>query len=96
MVRTSSSWRHLVEVAARLGVPEHAGDRVRFEVIDGEGEAALPRRRPIADVDDTDVLWHDEHSRLLETLPGEADRARDDRGRVLLHGLTRRGLTFLP
>lgn len=36
----------LAEVAERLGVPLHAGDRVRFEVIDGEGETA-PRRRKL-------------------------------------------------
>jgi hypothetical protein len=36
----------LAEVAERIGVPLHAGDRVRFEVIDGEGEAA-PRRRKL-------------------------------------------------
>ena len=35
----------LAEVAERLGVPLHAGDRVRFEVIDGEGETAPRRRR---------------------------------------------------
>jgi hypothetical protein len=33
------------EVAERLGVPLHAGDRVRFEVIDDEREAAPRRRR---------------------------------------------------
>lgn len=35
----------LAEVAVRLGVPLHAGDRVRFEVIDGERQAAPRRRR---------------------------------------------------
>ena len=35
----------LAEVAERLDVPLHAGDRVRFEVIDGEREAAPRRRR---------------------------------------------------
>jgi hypothetical protein len=35
----------LAEVAERLGVPLHAGDRVRFEVIDGERSDAPPRRR---------------------------------------------------
>lgn len=34
----------LAEVAERLGVPLHAGDRVRFEVVEG-GRDALPRRR---------------------------------------------------
>lgn len=34
----------LAEVAERLGVPLHAGDRVRFEVVDG-GRDAAPRRR---------------------------------------------------
>ena len=33
------------EVAERLGVPLHAGDRVRFEVIDGDRDATPPRRR---------------------------------------------------
>lgn len=37
----------LAEVAERLGVPLHAGDRVRFEVINGERETA-PRRRRLA------------------------------------------------
>ena len=35
----------LAEVAERLGVPLHAGDRVRFEVIDGERQGGPPRRR---------------------------------------------------
>jgi hypothetical protein len=35
----------LAEVAERLGVPLHAGDRVRFEVINGERETAPRRRR---------------------------------------------------
>ncbi len=35
----------LAEVAERLGVPLHAGDRVRFEVIAREGSDAPPRRR---------------------------------------------------
>ncbi len=35
----------LAEVAERLGVPLHAGDRARFEVIDREREAAPHRRR---------------------------------------------------
>jgi hypothetical protein len=35
----------LAEVADRLGVPLHAGDRFRFEVIDGERETAPRRRR---------------------------------------------------
>ncbi|WP_300014795.1 hypothetical protein [Pseudonocardia sp.] len=36
----------LAEVVERLGVPLHAGDRVRCEVIDGEGNTA-PRRRKL-------------------------------------------------
>ena len=32
----------LAEVAERLGVPLHAGDRVRFEVIDGDLETVAP------------------------------------------------------
>lgn len=34
----------LAEVAERLGVPLHAGDRVRFEVVEG-GRDTAPRRR---------------------------------------------------
>jgi hypothetical protein len=34
----------LAEVAERLGVPLHAGDRVRFEIIASEG-SDTPRRR---------------------------------------------------
>ena len=35
----------LAEVAERLGVPLHAGDRVRFEIIDGDRDTAPSRRR---------------------------------------------------
>ena len=35
----------LAEVAERLGVPLHAGDRVRFEVIAGGRPDTAPRRR---------------------------------------------------
>jgi hypothetical protein len=35
----------LAEVAERLGVPLHAGDRVRFEVIRGGAEEGGPARR---------------------------------------------------
>jgi hypothetical protein len=35
----------LAEVAERLGVPLHAGDRVRFEVIDGDGVTGGPTSR---------------------------------------------------
>jgi hypothetical protein len=36
----------LAEVAERLGVPLHVGDRVRFEVVDGDRDRdATPRRR---------------------------------------------------
>ena len=37
--------RELAEVAERLGVPLHTGDRVRFEVIVGGLSEAAPRRR---------------------------------------------------
>lgn len=36
----------LAEVAERLGLPLHAGDRVRLQVL--EGGAASPRRRRLA------------------------------------------------
>jgi hypothetical protein len=35
----------LAEVAERLGVPLHAGDRVRLEIIDGGLPDTPPRRR---------------------------------------------------
>ena len=37
--------RELAEVAERLGVPLHAGDRVRFEAIAGGGPDTPRRRR---------------------------------------------------
>lgn len=35
----------LAEVAERLGVPLHAGDRIRFEVVEGIRDSAPRRRR---------------------------------------------------
>jgi len=35
----------LAEVAERLGLPLHTGDRVRFEVIEGGAAPSIPRRR---------------------------------------------------
>ena len=35
----------LAELADRLGVPLHAGDRVRFEVVEGGRSDPAPRRR---------------------------------------------------
>ncbi len=56
----------LAEVAERLGVPLHAGDRVRFEVIDGDG-ADTPRRRRLS--------WLGSVSTGEHTL---SERAKDD------------------
>lgn len=56
----------LAEVAERLGVPLHPGDRVRFEVIDGGGEVA-PRRRRLG--------WLGSVSTGEHTL---SERAKDD------------------
>ncbi len=56
----------LAEVAERLGVPLHAGDRVRFEVLDGERDAA-PRRRRLG--------WLGSVSTGEHTL---SERAKDD------------------
>ncbi|QJY46068.1 hypothetical protein [Pseudonocardia broussonetiae] len=56
----------LAEVAERLGVPLHAGDRVRFEVIDGERQTA-PRRRRLG--------WLGSVSTGEHTL---SERAKDD------------------
>ena len=56
----------LAEVAERLGVPLHAGDRVRFEIIAGEGSDA-PRRRRLS--------WLGSVSTGEHTL---SERAKDD------------------
>ncbi len=55
----------LAEVAERLGVPLHAGDRVRFEVIDGVQDS--PRRRRLS--------WIGSVSTGEHTL---SERAKDD------------------
>lgn len=56
----------LAEVAERLGVPLHAGDRVRFEVIDGDLPDTPPRRR---------LSWLGSVSTGEHTL---SERAKDD------------------
>jgi hypothetical protein len=56
----------LAEVAERLGVPLHAGDRVRFEVIDGGRPDAAPCRR---------LSWLGSVSSGEHTL---SERAKDD------------------
>ena len=56
----------LAEVAERLGVPLHAGDRVRFEVVDGSRSDA-PRRRRLS--------WLGSVSTGEHTL---SERAKDD------------------
>ncbi len=56
----------LAEVAERLGVPLHAGDRVRFKVLDDERDAA-PRRRRLG--------WLGSVSTGEHTL---SERAKDD------------------
>lgn len=56
----------LAEVAERLGVPLHAGDRVRFEVIDGDRSDTPPRRR---------LSWLGSVSTGEHTL---SERAKDD------------------
>ncbi|MDQ2706165.1 MAG: hypothetical protein M3Z25_00310 [Actinomycetota bacterium] len=38
----------LAEVAERLGLPLHAGDRVRFEVLDGSRSESSTRRRRLS------------------------------------------------
>ena len=55
----------LAEVAERLGVPLHAGDRVRFEVIAGGSDT--PRRRRLS--------WLGSVSTGEHTL---SERAKDD------------------
>ena len=59
--------RELAEVAERLGVPLHTGDRVRFEVIDGGRSEAVPRRRRLS--------WLGSVSSGEHTL---SERAKDD------------------
>ena len=67
----------LAEVAERLGIPLHAGDRVRFEVIDGGlGNGGPPTRHepwPPAWVDS--IVTDDEHlaSRAREVMRAEFD-----------------------
>jgi hypothetical protein len=56
----------LAEVAERLGVPLHAGDSVRFEVIDGERSEIPPRRH---------LSWLGSVSSGEHTL---SERAKDD------------------
>ena len=56
----------LAAVAERLSVPLHAGDRVRFEVIDG-GQDAAPRHRRLS--------WLGSVSTGEHTL---SERAKDD------------------
>ena len=63
----------LAEVAERLGVPLHVGDRIRFEVIDGERSDA-PRRRRLS--------WLGSVSSGEHTL---SERAKDDIRRGMGH-----------
>lgn len=63
----------LAEVAERLGVPLHAGDRVRFEVIDGDGEAA-PRRRHLGWLGSVSTGEHTLSERAKEDIRGGMDR----------------------
>ena len=59
----------LAEVAERLGVPLHTGDRVRFEVIArGPTDAGPARREPLAPTCVGSIVTDDEHL---------AERARD-------------------
>ena len=60
----------LAEVAERLGVPLHTGDRVRFEVITGGGatDASPTRREPWPPTWVGSIITDDEHL---------AERARD-------------------
>ncbi|MBN9102400.1 MAG: hypothetical protein J0I49_30525 [Pseudonocardia sp.] len=63
----------LAEVAERLGVPLHAGDRVRLEVIDGDRGAA-PRRRRLGWLGSVSTGEHTLSERLK-------DDVRNGRGR---------------
>lgn len=56
----------LAEVAERLGVPLHAGDRVRFEVVEGDRDTTARRRR---------LGWLGSVSTGQHTL---SDRVKDD------------------
>jgi hypothetical protein len=66
----------LAEVAERLGVPLHAGDRVRFEVVDGgdqvtEGGPASRRSWPPAWIDSINTGETDLGVRAREVLRAE-------------------------
>lgn len=67
----------LAEVAERLGVPLHAGDRVRFEVIDGSrsGSGDPPRREPWPPAWIGSIATDDEHlaTRARDILRAELD-----------------------
>ena len=58
----------LAEVAERLGVPLHAGNRVRFEVIDGDRDTA-PRRRKLDWLGSVSTGEHTLSERLRDDVP---------------------------
>jgi len=52
----------LAEVAERLGLPLHAGDRIRFEVIHGGAHEDIPpRREPWPPAWVASIVTDDEH-----------------------------------
>jgi hypothetical protein len=66
----------LAEVAARLGVPLHAGDRVRFEVIArGPTDAGPAQREPLAPTCVGSIVTDDKHlaERARDVMPAELD-----------------------
>lgn len=66
----------LAEVAERLGVPLHAGDRVRFEVIDGERDVA-PRRRRLGWLGSVSTGQHTLSERAKDDVRGGMGRRAD-------------------
>jgi hypothetical protein len=66
----------LAEVAERLGVPVHAGDRVRFEVIDG-GRDTAPRRRRLSWLGSVSTGEHTLSERAKDDIRGGMGRRAD-------------------
>lgn len=68
----------LAEVAERLGVPLHAGERVRFEVIERDHAGAAPAgREPWPPAWVGSITTDDEHlgARVREVMRTEFDRS---------------------
>jgi hypothetical protein len=65
----------LAEVAERLGVPLHAGDRVRFEVVEGGRSDPTPRRRRLSWLGSVSTGEHTLSERAKDDIRGGMGRA---------------------